>query len=296
MGPFPQHEVEAEVLHRGIKALLNGCVQSVDLVDEEDVPLLERSEHAGEVAFLLDYGAGGAADIYGHLLGEDVRQGGFAQARRSVEKDVVQRFFPLPCSLDKHFEVADQLFLAYIIGEVLGPQCAIQHLFSFLDSLPLKFDFVLVTGPQPPEVVEKLLARKKQIRGVVLEPRFGTLWETSVAVNTARSFLEKGMPVAFVPATDSVVGHRLVFFHLAQMIKTGVLPDEAVRAVTTVPAKFLGLEGKVGVLKKGVEANFVAFDSDPFGANARLSSVYVAGKRVFHDDAETGEVSGESIR
>jgi len=188
------------------------------------------------------------------------------------------------------FEGKRRVFL-----RVLSP-AAIQHLFSFLDSLPLKFDFVLVTGPQPPEVVEKLLARKKQIRGVVLEPRFGTLWETSVAVNTARSFLEKGMPVAFVPATDSVVGHRLVFFHLAQMIKTGVLPDEAVRAVTTVPAKFLGLEGKVGVLKKGVEANFVAFDSDPFGANARLSSVYVAGKRVFHDDAETGEVSGESIR
>ena len=173
---------------------------------------------------------------------------------------------------------------------------AISHLFAFLDSLPMKFQFVLVTGPQPPELVELILERRKQITAVILEPRMGRLPDTSVYVNTAKLFLEAGMPVAFVPLRDTIDGHREVFFHLAAMVKSGVLPHEALAGVTTVPAGLLGLGSKVGSLSKGGLANFVCYDGDPLSGAARILSVYVEGRKVFEDDPATGKLSGEAVR
>ena len=160
----------------------------------------------------------------------------------------------------------------------------------------MKFQFVLVTGPQPPELVELILERRKQITAVILEPRMGRLPDTSVYVNTAKLFLEAGMPVAFVPLRDTIDGHREVFFHLAAMVKSGVLPHEALAGVTTVPAGLVGLDSKVGSLSKGGLANFVCYDKDPLSGAARMLSVYVEGRKVFEDDPATGKLSGEAVR
>jgi len=173
---------------------------------------------------------------------------------------------------------------------------ALAHFFAFFDKLPIKFQFVLVTGPQPPEIVEMLIERRKQITAVILEPRMGRIPETSIYVNTARLFLRSGMPVAFVPLRDTIDGHREIFFQLAAMVKSGVLPHEALAGVTSVPADLVGLGGKVGSLKKGGLANFACYDRDPLSGTARLLSVYVEGRRVFEDDPSTGELSGEAIR
>jgi len=173
---------------------------------------------------------------------------------------------------------------------------ALAHFFAFFDKLPIKFQFVLVTGPQPPEIVEMLIERRKQITAVILEPRMGRIPETSIYVNTARLFLRSGMPVAFVPLRDTIDGHREIFFQLAAMVKSGVLPHEALAGVTSVPADLVGLGAKVGSLKKGGLANFACYDRDPLSGTARLLSVYVEGRRVFEDDPSTGELSGEAIR
>ncbi len=173
---------------------------------------------------------------------------------------------------------------------------ALAHFFAFFDKLSIKFQFVLVTGPQPPEIVEMLIERRKQITAVILEPRMGRIPETSIYVNTARLFLRSGMPVAFVPLRDTIDGHREIFFHLAAMVKSGVLPHEALAGVTSVPADLVGLGAKVGSLKKGGLANFACYDRDPLSGTARLLSVYVEGRKVFEDDPSTGELSGEAIR
>jgi|GEM_PF-1631941 len=173
---------------------------------------------------------------------------------------------------------------------------ALAHFFAFFDKLPIKFQFVLVTGPQPPEIVEMLIERRKQITAVILEPRMGRIPETSIYVNTARLFLRSGMPVAFVPLRDTIDGHREIFFQLAAMVKSGVLPHEALAGVTSVPADLVGLGAKVGSLKKGGLANFACYDRDPLSGTARLLSVYVEGRKVFEDDPSTGELSGEAIR
>ena len=47
-------EVEGEVLHRRVQRLLDGVVEAVDLVDEEDVAVVERGEDRGEHALVLE--------------------------------------------------------------------------------------------------------------------------------------------------------------------------------------------------------------------------------------------------
>jgi hypothetical protein len=197
-------------------------------------------------------------------------------------------------------EPPDPLVLAFK-GEVpvllrVQTPAAIDHLLKLLDGLPIKLRFVLVTRPQPPEVVEKLAARRGQILAVVLEPRLAELWETSILVPSARHLLERGVEVAFVPLEDSLDGHREVFFHLAEMVRSGLRPEQALSAVTATPAKLLGLGGKVGSLERGAAASFAVYDRDPLCGSARLLQVYVGGERVFCDDPQSGRLSGEAVR
>ena len=178
----------------------------------------------------------------------------------------------------------------------VGSPAAIAHLFAFLDSLPMKFQFVLVTAPQPPEIIDLLIKRKKQLTAVILAPRMGRIPDTSIYVNSARLLLRAGIPVAFVPLRDTLEGHREIFFPLAAMIKSGVLPHEALAGVTSLPADLVGLASKVGSLKSGGMANFVCYDKDPLSGSARILSVYIEGEKVFQDDPATGKLSGEAVR
>ena len=54
----------------------------MNLVYKEDVVLRQIGEQRGQIAGLLNGGAGGDADIDPHLVGNDAAEGGFAQAGR----------------------------------------------------------------------------------------------------------------------------------------------------------------------------------------------------------------------
>jgi hypothetical protein len=178
----------------------------------------------------------------------------------------------------------------------LRTPAVMDHFFRIVDALPVKPAFVLVTGVQPPETVEKVAARRNLIRAVVLEPRLGAWWETSIAVNGARLFAEKGLPVALVPVADSLEGHRAMLFHAAQLVRGGLREREALAAVTTVPASLLGLEGKAGVLAKGAAASFGVWSGEPLAGDARLVKMFIDGSEVYADDPLTGALAGEAVR
>ncbi|HVR75804.1 MAG TPA: amidohydrolase family protein, partial [Planctomycetota bacterium] len=173
---------------------------------------------------------------------------------------------------------------------------AIDHLLRILDGLPKKPRVVLVLPSLPPATVQKLLERRDIIDGVILAPSLGTASETSVLVPAARLFAEGGLDVAFTPLADSIAGHASIPLHLAEMVKAGMSPGTVLAAVTTIPARYLGLEGKVGSLEKGASASFAVHDGDVLGGSARLLAVYVEGIQVFSDDAATSRVAGEAVK
>ena len=53
-------------------------------------PFCEVGEHAGEVAGFLDLRAGGGVEVGADGVGDDVGEGGLAEAGRAGEQDVVE--------------------------------------------------------------------------------------------------------------------------------------------------------------------------------------------------------------
>ena len=91
-GTLADDQVDAKIFHGRVENFLHGGLQAMNFVEEEKILGVERSEHGGEVALFFEQRAG--ADFYGraHFVGQNLGQGGFAQARRAVEQDVVEGF------------------------------------------------------------------------------------------------------------------------------------------------------------------------------------------------------------
>ena len=82
-GPWPDDDVEPEVLERRVEDLLDRPVQPVDLVHEQHVARLEPGEDRGEVALALERRPGDAADADAELLADDVGEARLAEAGRA---------------------------------------------------------------------------------------------------------------------------------------------------------------------------------------------------------------------
>ncbi len=57
------------------------------------------------------------------------------------------------------------------------------------------------------------------------------------------------------------------------IISEGIKPEDALKAVTSVPAKILGFKNK-GIIKKGAEPSLVLFDGQPWETKTRISNVF----------------------
>ena len=112
--PLADDDIQRIVLHGGIEHLLHAAVEPVDLVNKKHIVFIEIREQRRQIPCFFDGGAGGDADIDPHLVGDDARQRGLAQARRAVKQHMVQRLPPEPGRLNIDPKIFLGLFLAGI--------------------------------------------------------------------------------------------------------------------------------------------------------------------------------------
>lgn len=69
-------------------------------------------------------------------------------------------------------------------------------------------------------------------------------------------------------------------------VDAGMTPAQALRSATIEPARMLGVDGEVGVLKPGYYADIVALDADPIADIAALRTIgfVMKGGKVIRDD------------
>lgn len=91
------------------------------------------------------------------------------------------------------------------------------------------------------------------------------------AAKLAQGGLSFGFSTLNVKAKD-------VRAHLGRMIKAGLSEDQALAALTTNPAKMLGIEQVAGTVEKGKIANLVVTDMPYFAEGANVRYVIVDGK------------------
>ena len=121
-------DVDLEVLECWIEDFLDHRGQAMDLVDEQHVVALEVGQHRREVARALEHRAGGLAQVHTHLRGDDVRERGLAQTRRTEQQHVVERLAALAGRTDEDVELLACLGLADVLGQRARAQRALDLL------------------------------------------------------------------------------------------------------------------------------------------------------------------------
>ncbi len=61
-------------------------------------------------------------------------------------------------------------------------------------------------------------------------------------------------------------------------VKSGMAKEEAYRALTVNPARLLGIDGRVGSVKAGLDADLVLFDGDPLEMFTKVKRVFIDGR------------------
>jgi imidazolonepropionase-like amidohydrolase len=113
--------------------------------------------------------------------------------------------------------------------------------------------------------------------GVLLDPDF-LAREGLTVENRAKQLVEAGVPVALVSGATAGACHLPV--HAAYAVRYGLDPAAALRAITLEPATILGIEGRVGSLAPGKDADLVVFSGEPFELTSRVEAVICNGEVV----------------
>jgi hypothetical protein len=88
--------------------------------------------------------------------------------------------------------------------------------------------------------------------------------------------------VRFALTSDDGSGpSRHLWYQAARAVRQGVPRDEAIRSITIHPARFLGVDDRVGSLEKGKDANLLVLTGDPLSTRTWVDSVVLDGRVVY---------------
>lgn len=98
--------------------------------------------------------------------------------------------------------------------------------------------------------------------------------------------------VPFILTTHNLKDEKKFKENLLNAISYGLDKNTALAALTTIPAKFLGEENKLGVIKSGAWANFLITNGDLFDKETVLFENWVQGKKVVLENMNTANLEG----
>ena len=82
---------------------------------------------------------------------------------------------------------------------------------------------------------------------------------------------------------------------IRKAISYGLTPDKALEALTTQPAKLLGIEGEAGSLEKGKRANFFICSGDFFSRKVTLYENWINGNRFILNKTSSDDPRGTYV-
>jgi imidazolonepropionase-like amidohydrolase len=109
--------------------------------------------------------------------------------------------------------------------------------------------------------------------------------EDGEVVNAPARFADAGVRVAF--ATGDCEGTRWLPEHAMHAVRWGLDPETALRAITIESARAFGIDGRVGSIERGKDADLCVFDGNPLEPTSRLLLVLCNGQICLdnHKDA-----------
>ncbi len=124
------------------------------------------------------------------------------------------------------------------------------------------------------------------IIGPLLTSRSKQELENRSISNPAR-LARAGVVIAIT--TDAPVVPINFLVHQASFaVKEGLDPVTALESITINPARILGLDGRVGSIEVGKDADLVLWSGDPLDVMSRAEQVFVEGRAVYDFDPASG--------
>ena len=144
----------------------------------------------------------------------------------------------------------------------------------------LKIRIILDGAAEAPLVLERIRAAGVP---VILHPPMaraaGEL--ESASFETAARLQKAGVTIALQSGYESYVPRtRVILFEAAVAAANGLGAEAALAAITTGPARILGLDSRIGSLVVGKDGDLALFDGDPFEYTTHCTATVVEGHVV----------------
>jgi len=143
-----------------------------------------------------------------------------------------------------------------------------------------EFHFRLILGDAAGawRIAGQLAARKiPVIIGPILEEP-GRMESVDVRLDNAARLYQAGVPIAIQTSADNEV--RNLPFEVEYAISYGLPEDAALQALTLNPARFFGVDNRLGSIDEGKDANLIVLDGTPFRVKTHVVTELIDGKVV----------------
>ncbi|GHG48335.1 amidohydrolase [Flavimobilis marinus] len=198
---------------------------------------------------------------------------------RDLELETLARVLDGELAWDQHVHRHDDLATALRLADEFGYRLVVNHGTEGhkLADVLAERDIPVIFGPM-------LTSRTK----VELRDR---------AIENIVKLAAAGVRVA-ITTDHPVVPINLLVLQAALAVRDGLPRQTALEALTINPASFLGLDGRVGALAPGLDADVVVWSGDPLDVPSRAEQVYIDGALVYawDDAAHRGRVVERSER
>ncbi len=136
------------------------------------------------------------------------------------------------------------------------------------------------------KVAEEIARAGVPCSAILVDSPGGKLEAADLTLDTGRILEKAGVLTAF--HTDDWITDARLFLRMGALaVRNGMSREGALRALTLNGAKMLDLEGTVGSLAPGKDADFVVLDGDPFSVYTKVLETWIDGAKVFDRDDPT---------
>jgi imidazolonepropionase-like amidohydrolase len=261
-----------------------GQAASLDLVEDATVSEMVLRAPVGMVAQMGDaqqagVGARGELAVRLKELLEDTRL--YARRRADFDRNQTRDFVASRLDLEAMIPVVEgRLPLLLNVDRAADIDAALR----LADQYDLRL--VITGGAEAWMVAERLAAARVPVMtGAMVNIPFGFA-SLGARQENAALLRRAGVTVALIgngPGDPETFNVRNLRQEAGNAVAYGMSWEEALRAVTLVPAEILGVADRVGSLQAGREANVVVWSGDPFELSTTAEHVFVRGRESTGD-------------
>jgi imidazolonepropionase-like amidohydrolase len=142
------------------------------------------------------------------------------------------------------------------------------------------FELVLQHGTEGYRIADELARRKIPVSLTLVDSPGGKMEAAGLLEENAAALQQAGILIA-INTDDFITESRFFLRTGAIAVRGGLTEEAALKALTINPAKMLHLDGRLGSLEKGKDADFVVLSGSPFSVYTQVLRTYIEGVRAF---------------